>query len=447
MFNIRKIRDFLLKDVWSLQYYRESQTLRFMYRTIKIILIAVKGFTNDKVMLRASALTFYTLISIVPVLAMAFGIAKGFGFDDYLRAEIVKAFEGQEEVMNWVLKFANSFLEKSKGGVIAGVGVVMIIWSVMKVMSNIEGSFNDIWRVKKSRTWVRKFSDYISIMIFAPLFIITASSMNVFVTTAFSSLSASIKLIGFFAPLISFLFQFVPYILIWLVFCLVYIVMPNTKVKFLPALVAGIVAGSIFQVVQYVYLDLQIGVSNYNAIYGSFAALPLFLILLQSSWMILLLGAELCFAFQNVEKIESEAHTDQMSMYQRKVLSLLIMQDLVYAFKNGKGAVNASQIANKLNLPYRLVLDLLYDLIQCKIVSEVVATQPNETSFQPAVDIHQLSVCSVIEKLNHIDEEPFDLSHVGEVFEIKRLLAGFDKLLTESDFNTKLIDLKMVENQ
>ena len=430
-----------LKDLWVMETNGLSKTWKYLLRLTRIIVVAIQGFNENKVMLRASALTFYSIISIVPVVAMIFGIAKGFGFDDFLKSKIVENFEGQEEVANYILNFAQNFLEKSKGGVIAGIGVVMLFWAVMKVLSIIEGSFNDIWGIKKTRTWVRKFSDYFSIMLVAPIFIILAASMNVYIAYTINSLTSSIELFGYVAPVFKFFLRFTPYVLIWFLFTFLYIVMPNTKVKFGSGFVAGIIAGSLFQVIQWVYIDLQIGVSSYNGIYGSFAALPLLMVWMQSSWVVVLLGAELSFAHQNVEKIENETHTGKLSAHQRKILSLMIMKRLVERFRKGERPVKISELSADLNIPYRLLHEIMYVLIDCNVVSEVVTDVANDTAYQPALDINRITVVYVLERIQKSSGIDLSLADSPELEQINTILDSFSATLEQSENNKLLLDL------
>ena len=317
----------------------------------------------------------------------------------------------------------------------------MLFWAVMKVLSNIEGSFNNIWGIKKSRTWVRKFSDYFSIMLVAPIFIILASSMNVYIAYTINSLTSSIELFGYVAPVFKFFLRFTPYVLIWFLFTFLYIVMPNTKVKFSSAFVAGVIAGSLFQVLQWIYIDLQIGVSNYNGIYGSFAALPLFMVWLQSSWVVVLVGAELSFAHQNVENIENETHTGKLSAHQRKILSLMVMKRIVQRFQNGERPVKLAELAVDLNIPYRLLHEIIYVLIDCCIVSEVVTEIPNDTAYQPALDINKIDVAYILERIQKTKGIDLVLDETPELEHINMVLNDFSSLIANSSNNKLLINL------
>ena len=316
---------FVTDEVWSVRLDDYPKRIALLLRYLRVILVSFRRFGEDRVQLRASGLTFYSLLALVPILAMGFGIAKGFGFDKDLEQKLVENFREQEEVLNWLITFAHSMLENTKGGLIAGVGLAVLFWSVMKVMGNIESSFNDIWQIKKPRSYIRKFTNYLSLMLVAPVFIFLAGSSTVFLATQLTNISSSIDILNL-SPFVIFLMRLFPYLMIWLLFTLLYLVMPNTKVKLMSALLAGILAGTAFQVIQWLYIDAQLGMSRNNAIYGSFAALPLLLIWMQTSWMIVLLGAEVSFANQNIDLYELENESLQISPYAHRAYSVLLLE-------------------------------------------------------------------------------------------------------------------------
>ena len=300
---IRNILQFITTDIWRIRLKDIPRARSFFLKLLRIIILAVRGFDEDRCQLRASALTFYSLLSIVPVVAIIFGIAKGFGFQEGLEKELLDKFSEHQAVLVQVMEFAKSLLETTKGGLIAGIGLAVLFWTVIKVLGSIENSFNNVWGVKKSRPWSRKFTDYMSVLLIAPILFILSSSLMVFITSQVTFITEKFALLGYFSSLIFFLLKLLPYCIVWILFTFIYIFMPNTKVRFTSGLVGGIVAGTIYQLVQWGYIAFQVGVAKYNAIYGSFAALPLFLVWLQLSWLVVLFGAEICFSHQNVDTL------------------------------------------------------------------------------------------------------------------------------------------------
>ena len=193
---ISKVIHFITTDIWRIRLKDISQSKSFFIKQLRIVLLVARGFDEDKFYLKASALTFYSLLSIVPVVAMVFGIAQGFGFQEVFEKELLEKFHAQEEVMIQVINFAQSLLENTKGGFVAGIGLAILFWTVIKVLGNIEQSFNDIWGAKKSRTWGRKFSDYLSFMLIGPLLFILSSSTTLFITTQVTFITEKFALLG-----------------------------------------------------------------------------------------------------------------------------------------------------------------------------------------------------------------------------------------------------------
>jgi len=398
---LNKLIRFVSTDVWRIETRKLTRARSFLIRQIRTVLLAVKGFNEDNLQLRASALTFYSLLSIVPVIAMAFGVAKGFGFQKMLQQRLLEQFPGQEEVMLQVTNFANALLDNTKGGMVAGIGVAVLFWTVIKVLGNIELSFNYIWGVKTPRSLGRKFSDYLSIMLICPILLLASSSVTVFITTQVKNIAGQIEILGAFTPVIFTALKLLPFIIYWGLFTFVYIFMPNTKVKFQSALLAGIVAGTIYQIVQFVYIDFQIGVSRFNAIYGSFAAAPLFLVWLQISWIIVLFGAEISFANQNVDTYEFEPDCLEASPSFKKMVSLRIMNLIVKRFAHDEEPLSDSEISQKLEIPIRLVRQTLYDLVKAGLLFESSRGDDKQNGYQPAHDVCDITITYVLDALDH----------------------------------------------
>ena len=393
---IKQANDF----IWHTSLSEISKTRSFIIKQLRIIVLAARGFLNDRVQLRASALTFYSLLSIIPVAAIAFAIAKGFGLDQNLVQVLTKELKGQPEVLNWILTQANNALLETRGGPIAGIGIIILFWAVMSLLDQIESSFNHIWQIKFSRSWYRKFTDYLTIMLIAPVFLILSSGITVFIGADLSDFISRSSILDFFKPIVTFLVKLAPFLLTWIALTVLMIIMPNTKVKFVPALVSGIVTGTILQLLQWLYIDLQFGISRLSTIYGSFAAIPLFILWVQSSWIILLLGAELSFANQNVSRYEFESEALNVSQYQKRALILMIMNMIVRNFILGEKPVSSENISKTLKIPVRLVNDILQDLTSCSLVSVIHENEHEERLYQPAIDINKLSVSYVLNKLD-----------------------------------------------
>lgn len=427
--------------IWHTSVSDISKGKSFVIRQMRIIVLAARGFMNDRVQLRASALTLYTMLSIVPFAAIAFGIAKGFALDQKLQELLVKEFQSQPEVLTWILNQANSAIQATRGGYIAGIGIIILFWSVMSLLDQIESSFNHIWQIESSRPWLRKFTDYLAIMIIAPIVLILSSSINVFVNKELVDFMARSSILEFFKPLVGFLIKLAPYVLTWAALTVLFLIMPNTKVRFVPALVSGIITGTILQILQWLYIDLQFGITKLSAIYGSFAAIPLFIIWVQSSWIILLLGAELSFANQNVSRYEFESESLNVSSYQKRALVLMIMHMIIRNFTVGEKPISSEIISKTLKIPVRLVRDILLDLTNCDLVSVIHEYEHEERLYQPAMDVNKLSVSYVLTRLDKKGSELKIFVKGKEYNRITSMLEKFDKLVANSDSNILVKDL------
>jgi len=510
MQKIKDLLEFLKTDIWRLSLNDLSGKKAFLIQKLRILLLTIRCFNEDKCPLRASALTFYVLMSIVPMAAMAFGIAKGFGVDTMLREHLTgkeqvehvqvidsgsagdqsvevegiinakanpqtpeskgkelseeqesietsdvenevipgatskpaKTFDDhQKEMITKILDIADRMLSKASGGMVAGIGVMILFWTVIKVLGNIELSFNDIWGVKKPRTIARKFSDYLSMMVIAPLSLIISIGANGAVTLFLGKMVDKYEFVALFEGVIRFGLRFLPLLFISLFFSFIYILIPNTKVKFKPALIGGVAAGILYQALQILYFGIQVGVSKQAEIYGGFAALPLFLIWLQLSWFIVLFGAELAFASQNVDTYIFESDTKSISTSLKRLLSLQIVHLIVREFKTGEHPETDAEIAADLDLPIRLVREILQDLHEAEIISEIVNAKDNSITFQPARTIDSLTVNQVICMLESNGSSKIPVKQTEGVADISKTLDSFNELVNNSSANVLLKDI------
>ena len=438
---IPKIVVFIKRDVWRIRRTDLPPGKSFFLTLLRVLILSIRGFDEDKCQLRASALTFYSLISIVPVAAMGFGIAKGFGFEKMLESQLRAKLAGHEEIVDNVVQFSHSLLESTKGGLLAGIGVIVLFWAVIKVLGQIEESLNDIWGIKEQRPLGRKFGDYLSLMLVCPVLIILSSSVTVFVTTQVTLILEKITVLGAFSPIVFFLMKLLPYSILWGLFTFLYIFMPNTKVRFTSALLAGIITGTVFEIVQWAYITFQVGAAKYNAIYGSFAAFPLFLVWLQLSWLIVLYGAELSFAHQNVDTYEFEPDALQASRRLKTLLSLQIAQRVIRNFARGEAALTAGQVSRELEIPIRLVNEIIFELTQSNILSGTDTGKDGERGFQPARDINALTISHVVDATELRGSNTMPFSHTSEFAALSEAVEIFRRTIEKLPANKLLKDL------
>jgi membrane protein len=438
---VSKIIDFIKTDIWRIRLKNLPRTQIFFIKQLRVVLLSLRGFSENKCRLRASALTFYSLLSVVPVVALGFGVAKGFGSEKNLEKQLLEKFPGQEDVLMQVIGFAHTLLEETKGGMIAGIGVVVLFWIVIKLLSNIERSFNDIWGIKEARSTGRKLSDYVSIMLICPILVIMSGSITVFIVTQVTLITERFAFLGVFSPIIFFMFKLLPYCAIWGVFTFIYIFMPNTKVNFRSGLIAGVIAGTIYQIAQWAYISFQVGVAQYNAIYGSFAALPLFLIWLQISWLIVLFGAEISFALQNIDTYEFEPDCLRVSTSFKKLISLQTAHLLIKNFSNGHAPLTAIQISHTLETPIRLVSQILYEFVESGIASETKTEEYNQFAYQPSRDINILTIKYIFDALEQRGTDEIPVAQTRELKTLSEALKTFNDTIEKSPANRLLKDI------
>jgi membrane protein len=270
--------------------------LREIYRKLYL---TIRFFTEKRVMTQASALSYSTLLAIVPILAVVFAIARGFGYNKYIELWFRESLSTQPQVADIIVGFVNSYLVHTQSGIFLGVGLVFMLYSVLMLISNIEDTFNQIWQLSSTRPIIRSITNYLAICFLFPIVIVVSTGLSIFMETVADTMDG-FRILG---PAIRRMLSLAPCVLMSLMFIILYVYMPNTKVRFSSAIVPGILAGISMQVLQLAYIHSQIWVTGYNAIYGSFAALPLFMLWIQISWTICLFGAQLTFTNENMNRI------------------------------------------------------------------------------------------------------------------------------------------------
>lgn len=438
---IQNIIKFITIDIWRIRLADLPDRKALFIKIQRIIILTVRGFKNDDCGLRASALTFYTLLSFVPIFAILFGIFKGFGLQDKLQELIIENFQEHQEVMNQVVEYSNTLLANTQGGIIAGIGIVLLLWSVVKLLNSVEETLTDIWKVQYPRSFSRKFSNYLAILFLAPLGLIISSGATIFVKLQLESLSQHFEILGFISTFISIILQFLPYVVMWTLFALMYIMMPNVKVKFKSAVYAAIIAGSIYQLTQFLFVTFQVGVASYNAIYGSFAVLPLFLFWIQISWIIFLFGAEISFALQNISHYEYEADTKNISFEHKNKISLAIAHLVVTKFKDGENALTSSEIAFQLGIPILLTKKIISEFVETNLFARVITKDEEVYAYQPAMDINLFTIQYVLDKLNLRGSNDIPIHQTYKLSLISDSIKSLSSLINDSSYNKKLMDI------
>ncbi len=429
---IKKVIDFFTTGLWEKRDYKDRRSL-WLTRQVRVIAYTIKGVGRHGSIIRSAALTFYTIMSLVPIAALAFGAIKGFGLDEQLDAYLLEVFPRYQGLVKAAIDFADGVLQRTRGGVVAATGLIFLIWAAVRVFANIESAFNAIWEIKKQRSIARKASAYIIVIFVIPV-------LGVAISGVFSYVR---NIIGQFDILPGKLFYALGSIAaIWLVFTLIYKLIPNTKVRLRYAATAGAIATVAFMVFQWIYVYIQNGVSSYNVIYGSFASIPLFLLWVQISWQILLFGAELSFSYQNIDSYVQELDAEALSYENRRTITVTVMLAVIENFLGEGGGVTSERLSKELKLPLRLMRDVLFDLERAGLVAAARSEKSDKVNVHlPAKDVNQITFYGVLQA---VEENGTHLTGHADSPELKRvakILDRMEKLVAESELNMPLIEL------
>ena len=440
---LKRILHFINVGIWEIHLKNLPPLKALPIKILRVIILAARGFTKNDCQKKASVLTYYSLLNMVPIIAVIFGVAKGFGFDKLIEKQILEmAQKGnwQSGVTDQIIGFSHSLLENVKGGLIAGVGVILLFWTIISILGKIEESLNDVWEVRRPRTLARKFSDYLAMMVLAPILFAISSSATVLVAGQVKFFAHKAGVLTVLGPMISFFLNLLPYVSIWTLLSILYLILPNTRVPVRAGILGGVAAGTIFQIVQWIYIKFQIGVASYGAIYGSFAALPLLLGWIQMSWMIVLFGSEIAHASVNYETYGFHPDYSRISVSSRRPLVLRIFRLLVEKFSKGEKPLSISQIAHVLEIPVRLVQQLLHELADIGLVAETPSGIKNEVAFQPARTIEGITLKYALDAYEqHGATAPHPPSEEAE--KISRYLKEISETIEKSTANIKLKEI------
>lgn len=391
-----------LWQYWSSGIWNDTRHT-WKVNAIKTLNLSVRSFFNSDIQTQACAMTYRTLLAIVPALALLFAIGRGFGLQNILQDELFHLFPAQRTAVSYALNFVDSYLSNSSEGIFVGVGLVFLLWTMISLFGNIEDTFNLIWSVQ-GRSFGRKITDYTAMLFILPVVMICASGLTLLLSSTLQTLLHW----ELFSPLISWMLEGASWILTWVFFALLYFLMPNAKVKFANALVAGVFAGTGFLVLQWLFVSGQIYVSKYNAIYGSFSFLPLMLIWMQFTWVITLAGGVVCYSSQNIFLYNFNDAIRNMSSSYYARLTLAISAIVVQRFVAGEGATLISDMVKRYNLPPRLGTMLCDKLVAAGIFS-VVDIDPKRDlkGYQPALDPSQITVAEIFGRLDRTGTTDF----------------------------------------
>ncbi|MCM1293875.1 MAG: YihY/virulence factor BrkB family protein, partial [Bacteroides sp.] len=428
--------NYCYEGVWS--DMRSTPFVKF----VKTINLPLRAFFNGDIQTKACALTYRTMLAVVPALALIVAIGRGFGLQEVLERELIENVGSQREVLTKAFDFVDSYLNQSSEGIFVGVGIAMLLWTLISILGSVERVFNDIWGVKIGRSMWRKLTDYLAIFLILPVLMICASGITVFVSTNLERLLP----FSFMSPLIKYMLDFASLVFIWLFFTGVYMLIPNTKVKFKNAFVAGIFAGTGYLILQWLFISGQIYVSKYNAIYGSFAFLPLLLIWLQLVWVICLAGGVVCYASQNIFQYNFNNEVAKINTAYRLKIFVAVMTVIVKDFLSGQTPPTKSEIMLRFGLPSRLVASSVNFMIDAGLLLRVVNDEKGTVyGYVPAIDAYKITVSDVIKRVRHQGYDNFIPDFSSTFADVIKVVDKAEMAMLDSVSETYVKDLDLTE--
>ena len=436
MVTLNQIKRFFSRDVWRISDENLSWGEKLWIGTARRTIITIDGFRQNNLTSYAAALTYSCILAAVPVLAIIFAIARGFNFGTVIEEQLRSNLSINDNIADTVFGFIDSYLEHTHSGIFLGFGLIMLLYTVVMLTSSIETAFNTIWHVRSSRNIYRRSIDYVTVFLILPLLIVVTSGFSVFMITLTSLFSEYVIL----SNTMEFVIQTAPMVLWCIAFIALYKLMPNTHVRWRAAIVPGIVVGAIFQILQYLYIHYQIVLSSYNAIYGSFAALPMFMLWLNISWIICLVGAQMCYANQNVDEYAFTKDSQHMSRCDHDTLCILLLSAIAHRFAEGMPPHSVHSLSHDSGLPHTIIQGLIYELTAAGLISETNDDTGRRQHYLPKQDIHRMTINSIIHRLDThgIGRIPLNWSEGNANWnEIRKIRAS----LTVANGETTLADL------
>ena len=416
------------KDVWE-------DTRRIWYvNIVKTLNLTVRTFFNADMQSRACAMTYQMMLAVVPALALIVAIGRGFGLQDLLEQELYKMFPAQQTAVQYAMNFVDSYLTTSTEGVFVGVGILFLLYTLISLFSSIEDTFNLIWCVKEGRSIGRKITDYTAMLLILPVVLVCAGGLSIMLTSTLQTMFGW----TFMTPIISWALEGASWLLTILFFTLLYMLMPNTRVRFSNAFIAGIFAAIGFLILQWLFISGQLYVAKYNAIYGSFSFLPLMLLWMQFTWIIIFTGGIICYSSQNISGYNfNDSIRNMASSYYAK-LTLAICAVVVQRFTAGFGATQGIYFSKQYTLPPRLVSLICERLVNAGVLSVCEIDSKHEIKgYQPALDPSVITVKLVYDRLDRQGSSEF-------IPEFSRNFPGVVKAYNEIHENEQRITNSML---
>jgi len=432
--------NYIKNDIWHIPLKGKTRFQRLRIQLLKLLFLVAQGFTKKQIQQGASSLTYYSLLAFVPLLILFMAITRGILSHDLLHQWLASHLADQQEIVSFLIKLSEATISQFHKSMLAISSLLLALWAGIKVLTYIELSMNQTWEVRIGRTFSQRFSDYLAMLFLCPLVVIFSTFFTLVSSLALSDLGTNHGgIFGEFSALIYQIFNIIPIVLNCLLFTFLFIFIPTTHVRFVPALWAGVISGVLYQIVQWIYFSLQIGVSRYSILYGTFAALPLFVISIHVSWVIILIGSKLAFALQNVSAYDVTDMSNKISKSSSMLISLRIMQICLQNFYERLPPVTANYLSQELHLSLSVTLHLLSQLVDANLLSEVHKGDSLE-GYYPAFPPEQMTIKTVIDMIDNQGEK-INLPPDTKNLDLEKTLQNFSSLIEKSEQNRLLKDI------
>ena len=402
--HLQKIREFIQYDLWRQSHIDiHAPKKRWLYRFLQTIILVARGFKDQVLVVRANSLSFALLFAFIPMMALIYAIARGFGFEEIVKNTISSSFLAEANIAPVLLEWIERYLETAREGLFLGIGLIVLIWAVYAFFNMLENSFNSIWNVKQSRSFGRRMTNYVMTLLLVPVLVVVTSGISIFL----NSTEVLASVLDAIVPIRKFMLRLIPFLATAGVFTWIFIAIPNTKVKFSSAIIPGILMGLLYQVVQALSMYLVVLFTRMSIVYGAFSAIPLVLIWLHITCWLLLVGAELAFAIQNNDLFAYEKDLETMSRRYKDYVMLYLLSVIIRRFEAGEQPQTIQQMAAENQLPIRLVQQLLSRMEDANIIRRIYIEDEEEQSFVPALNTRSITVEMVIGRISAQGTEEF----------------------------------------
>ena len=418
---IKRFLDFMQHDLWRIDLVHDTKLHAFGVETLRVVHLVLKGVKDDNCILHASALTYSTLMALVPFLVIIFSIGKAIGFSAVEESVLAFSSEMPEQIQEFIHNLLG-IVEGINPAALGAIGGVFFLIIIFKLLNGIEESFNQIWGVQSSRKVGDKLRNYLSVIVITPTLMLVANAGSAAIQTFSDQIVGMGSVVAWFA-------QLAPVFVLSIAFVAVFMFLPNTQVRFRAALSGGLSSAVLVIIVQTVILNFSALVFHKYAIYGSFASIPIFLFWLHLNWIILLFGAEFAFAIQNRDTYAEEQASVRASMVSKLWVAFSVMQEAVRVFQGSEAAVETTTYARENNIPIRLMNEVVEVLSRASLLGVVSSEGQGNYTLLRSPD--QITAKAIYNLMIADGSSPEDLGLVEDLV-TDELLATIDVNLDET---------------